>query len=552
MLTLRLVSRRAVLLCVLVAAWPVPEVQATVTAAIKASRVACVSPCTVVFSAENSADTALVDPHLALSDLGYHFDFDDEASGNYSTTSLPKQRQLGGALAAHTFVCSSTSTKLVDGRQCAYEVGVRVQNAAGDIADAFVGVTVRESSAYYGAANTICVSNSGAFDGDIPCPAGAVRTNALPAVGGYSGKRVLLRRGESFAGPICTSYLERDVLIESFGNAIDRKPEVIAGVQVGVDTKCGDRVPDSDAEIASYGKSWSENVTVNNIRTSAVSLGMSYTHVTLHALDMDYKEQPSGGQISLNSNSQACVGSASIACSNVPYPIGAYISDTKIVGSDTALPLVNVAGFRCPLINYLAFIGNDVGNADEHNMRTEGTWRGVWAHNKMRGYHHNSGKKHTITIRNCGYGDIDPGVALFRQNAQQSTVAAPRTGYSVVADNILGSVDSTQASWKLHIGPTNDGSTEAGWDAVVERNIFIDSIVSPSIDMALRGKYLVARSNNKFSPDQQGCTDLGPGAIPEGYYSPARCKSPDVPRPERPNRTASLSSPPSPVTLQVN
>jgi hypothetical protein len=415
-----------------------------------------------------------------------------------------------------------------------------------------VSVTVHEPNAYYGAEKTVCVSTSGAFGGSIPCPTGAVRATVIPPVGGYSGKRVLLRRGESFVGPLCTGYQERDVLIEPFGNVSDGKPEVVGGVQVGVDTKCGDRLPDSDAEIVSYGKSWSENVTVNDIRTPSMALGMSYTHVTMHALDMDYKNEPSGGQISLNNASQACVGSTSIACSNVPYPIGAYISDTKIVGSDIALPLVNVAGFRCPLINYLAFVGNDVGNADEHNMRTEGTWRGVWAHNRMRGHHHNSGKKHTITIRNCGYGDIDPSIALVRQNSLQSTVEAPRTGYSVVADNILGSVDSTQASWKLHIGPTNDGSAEAGWDAVVERNTFIDSLVSPSIDMALRGKYLVARSNNKFSPDQQGCTDLGPGAIPEGFYLPARCKSPNVPQPEKPDRAARRAAPPSPVTLQVD
>ncbi len=480
---------------------------------LQASRTHCFSPCTVVFSATETLDSSTPNEHERFRDLGYYFNFNDASSGDFATTGLSKNSQQGGPMAAHTFICQPDHPQYESG-VCEFAVAVSARNALGDTGTAQILITVDSPEHAFSEQDTICISTSGNYGGDMACPVNAERRTSMLAMGEFSGKRVLLRRGESFA-EICVNYSERNILIEPFGNTADGRPVIEGSMYLGVDN-CGDYLPENNAEIANYGQTWTTNVTVTGLRVPDVGYGMSYSQVGVHDLDMNYYDESSGGTFAIASNGDRCLNDVDLDCENIPLPVGAYISETEIVGSESGVLSVgvNIGGFNCPVINWIGFVGNTVWNANEHNFRIEGFWRGVWSHNVMRGHHHNSGRKHTITLRSCGFDNIDPAVAVMRHNVPQNTAGAPYSRYAVVADNILGSADSTQASWKLQIAPSNASSVETIVDAIAERNTFIDSTISPSIDMALNGYYLTARVNQIYTPSGQNCIIVGPNLNP--------------------------------------
>ena len=309
---------------------------APITANIKASRSSCVSPCTVIFSAEDTLADGLTEAEV-FANLGYRFDFNDTGSGVFATTGLTKTTQTGGPLATHTFKCETG--------QCTFNVGLRVQNTAGQYDDANVTVTVDSAAYRFSAANTICVSPGGNYGGDLPCPAGATQVTAVPDAGGFSGKRILLRRGESFS-KICIAYSESDVLIEPFGNNGDPRPVLPAGsyIEIGVNGRCGSRNV-STSQAISLGSEWVKNVTVTGLRAGTVKLGMSYVDIDIHDLDMDYESETEGGIVSLSGNTGRCYNSSALDCAAVPYPKGAYLSDTVIIGSSANPPGFNIGAF---------------------------------------------------------------------------------------------------------------------------------------------------------------------------------------------------------------
>jgi len=86
-----------------------------------------------------------------------------------------------------------------------------------------------QTAAVFAGTNTICVSTSASYSG---CPSGAAQRTTLPST--YAGKRVLLRRGESF-GSIAPRNTDTGFQVGAFGTG--SKPNVagvIAGMQSGV------------------------------------------------------------------------------------------------------------------------------------------------------------------------------------------------------------------------------------------------------------------------------------------------------------------------------
>lgn len=518
-----------------------------VSADVQASRTSCISPCTIVFSAENTVDSRR-DEHEVFQDLGFYFNFDDRGAGVWKISGRSKEFQAGGPIAAHTFECASG--------QCVHNVSVRARNPEGEYSDATVTVKVDSADTFFSnpSSDTICVSTSGSFSGDVPCPSGAARRTTVPSPEDYSGKRVLLRRGESF-GEICVDYRSENVLIEPFGNNSSSRP-VVSSVNVGVNGSCNDKVP-SDSDLSGYPSQWAKNITITGIRTPSVEYGMSYTHVGLHDVDMNYSRSASGGYLSLSDNTSACLEASNLTCSRIPYPVGAYVSETQIWSSmaettAAAGNVVTIGAFRCPVINWLAIVGSDVKYSLEHNIRTEGSWRGFWGHNALRGHHlGGKGGKNALTIRACGYGNIDPGKVIMRHNADQSTGDSPMSRYHVVADNRFGSTDNVGHTWLLAIAPTNERSAETLWDALSERNVFIGNPLNPiNADAIYGGKYLAHRESNVYSEvNHQICRNRAQGEIPNGYYDEADCGAPVPPTPDAPIAI----SPPVPITdLEVN
>jgi hypothetical protein len=281
-----------------------------------------------------------------------------------------------------------------------------------------------------------------------------------------------------------------------------------------------------------------------------VSFGLSYTHVGLHDVDMDYRDADSGGAISLAENTNACLASDSLTCSNVPYPVGAYLSAVTVVQSNTEIAAggngygVNIGAFNCPIINWIGVVETTVDNAVEHNIRTEGSWRTFYGHNDIRGHHHRDppteGVRAKLTIRSCGSGEIDPQVVTHRHDADQSTPDAPMTRYAVVADNLFGSTDDFGFGVKLSLAPTNTDSAEVISYGVVERNRFIepDDASIATNDVFLGGYALACRTDNTYSTPgvRQDCTLRDQGAIPSEWFGLSDPLSPVPPQPAAPAR----------------
>lgn len=498
--------------------------QGIVSAALQASRTHCVSPCTVVFSAENTTDENR-SPEDTWQDLGYHFDFDDPTSGNYATSGLTRTRQIGGPLAAHTFLCTGSSA-------CNYTVGLRAQNPEGEYDDTFVNITVDPAAVRFSLAQTLCVSTQGDFTG---CPAGASQSTSLPTPTGYSARRILLRTGDTFS-PICIDYSASEVLVAPFGPPEDGRPEVTGISGIGVDRSCGDYIP-NDALIGArdgssgYPERWAEQITFDGLRMTYVALGMSYTHVNLHDIDMLHQSSPSGGAVSLVQNTRACLNSASLSCNNIPYPVGAYLSQVHITQSDAEIAAlsvpfgVNIGAFNCPIINWLAVLESSARNSVEHNFRSEGTWRAFHGHNIMQGHHHRDapgeGVRQKITVRACGSAEIDPEQVVYRHSTVNDE-DGPMTRYTVVADNTLGSTDDFGFGAKLTMAPTQANSAEVVSYGIAERNVFLepDDISLATNDARLSGYNLACRDNVESTPGvRNGCVDIGQNAVPAQWYT---------------------------------
>ncbi|MFK7978256.1 MAG: hypothetical protein AB8C02_19130 [Halioglobus sp.] len=511
-----------------------------VIAAISASRTTCVSPCTVVFSAENTTDTNR-SAEDSWQDLGYHFNFDDPGSGSHATTGLPRNEQLGGPLAAHTFVCTQSTS-------CTYSVGVRAQNPESEFDDAFINVSVEPASVRYSATATVCVSGEGNF---IGCPEGAAHVSTLPTPTGYDGRRILLRRGETFE-PVCIDYSAANVLVEPFGAMGDGRPEVTGISGIGVDRRCLDHIP-NDLLIGAtdgssgYPQQWANQITLTGLRMTYVAFGMSYTHVSLHDIDMLHEDSPTGGAVSLVQNTRACLNSGSLSCENVPYPVGAYLSAVNITQSEAevsaiAAPFgVNIGAFNCPIINWLTVLESTARNSIEHNFRSEGTWRAFHGHNVLAGHHHRdppgSGVRQKITIRACGAAEIDPETAVYRHNTDDEE--GPMTRYTVIADNILGSVDDFGFGARLTMAPTQASSAEVVSYGIAERNTFLEpnDISLATDDGRLSGYNLACRNNTEATPGvRRGCIDTGQNAVPAQWYTPAALEDTIPPLPLPPQR----------------
>ncbi|EFC41996.1 predicted protein [Naegleria gruberi] len=175
---------------------------------VKPSRTTGTAPLAVHFDA-----TATTLPGKdAFRDITYSFDFGDVNSGNWSTDGKSKNTQIGGPISAHVYDNAGT-----------YTVWIRASAPGYYYSD----VTLTNPNVDFAGNKTVCVSTSGNYNS---CPSGALKQKTIPTGTEWSGKRWLLRRGETF-DEIAIQDGNSNVQVGAFGSA--SQLPIVAKVGVG-------------------------------------------------------------------------------------------------------------------------------------------------------------------------------------------------------------------------------------------------------------------------------------------------------------------------------
>ncbi len=181
---------------------------------VRASRENCVSPCAVMFSIDPIQDSSTDNP---FAHSGVYWDYADpgadERAGPYTHGGKKFRTKTGASRESDTNTPMGMHVYRCEKEVCTFHPGVSARNAAGDWATAWTTVIVRAPSLAFPKERTVCVSASGKWDGDVPCPDDASRASRLPTLGQWkSNTRYLLRRGETFVSErSCIGYGRHDI-----------------------------------------------------------------------------------------------------------------------------------------------------------------------------------------------------------------------------------------------------------------------------------------------------------------------------------------------------
>ncbi len=543
---------------------PSISVAQSLAAGITASRTSGVSPCTVVFSCDQTAASAY-DSHEIWRLFGFYFDFDDSGSGTFGTLKGgSRDNQIGGAMAAHTFIVAD------GGGSVDFDVLVNVKAPDGSTGQASITITVQAQDDYYSAANTICISNTlspgtesqwtnVAFD--KPCPSGATYTNDFSDIGfsALDGKRVMLHRGQDFTaltqpsgdtGEISLRYGEKNVLITWFGDTADTRPEVD---MIWIGSNLASRswpYTYTGANFSSWG-GYCENVTIDGIRTHNIEAPKSFKHLGLHDLDMDYSAEATSGYIKLNTANDYDDNVTNPGLSNHYHPTGFYMSECTLIGSttdDTGTNL-NVFAGTGSSICWGGVIGCYFRWAVEHNFRVMG-WQRFVIHNSDFMGDHEVADKARITMRGGGYKQVGFYDSVTWDNIQSSAaeVQMPYSTHLVVQNNTLSAGDrgsATASPWDVGVW-MDDAKLTLQQDVVITQNNSItDTDTNTGDHIAVAGRWITEGQNTVDSVVDTSAMndtgtakdlddiDLGLGASPSltpNYENASALPVPDAPR----------------------
>lgn len=497
----------------------------SLNAVINSSRTQCASPCTIVFSADDTQGDALTE-HQVWDEVAYHWDFDTASRSelypaSYTYTDGDPAREVGGPMATKTFFC--------DVGVCNYRVGVRAQNEVGEFDDAFVDISVASEASQWSAANTVCVSNTLNTTSDWTifdkaCPEGATKQVDLPDPDSLSDRLVLLRKGDTFTRNMATRMGQSNFKIGYFGQDSDPRPEIDGNIWIGasgisspIEAPPSVSTAHSDNDVNTFG--WSKNITIEGIRTQFVEFPMSYEHIGLHDVDLDQEGRQNGGGLNLSGRSTFCYTSTNLDCANVPFPKGGYISSTRIVGGDDALTnsarsVLNVASIGCGMNNYVGIVDSYFRKAGEHNLRMMGWWRTNIMRSEFAGEHHSSGKQ-KLTTRGCVHGALDTGDWLVasgidnmgldpegrtRADSQQegSGNYIHLSRYMLIQGNRIGEptqLGTQRGTTKIQTNVLG-GDEPLMQDYLVTQNTFFNTDGDQTTDIGLVGEHMTCLDNS--------------------------------------------------------
>jgi hypothetical protein len=390
----------------------------------------------------------------AFHDLTYEFNFGDNSGQTWGLSGESKNTQSGGPLAAHVFELPGT-----------YSVRVRVQAPNGQTHEATVSVTVQDAAAYYAGTRTVCVSTSANYAG---CPSGAAQQTTLPS--SLDGKRILLRRGESFAA-ILVRNEDDGVQVGAYGTGA--KPR-IQSAQIGTGRGGAGDFPD--------------DITVMDLDiTNGIEQTASASKLLILRNDLDDPGNTVnngiviGGAIDYWARSDP-YRTAPVSAFYNPHEI--FIVENRVIGSTEGddVPLANLQGAA----SRIALLGNDFGRASQHTVRLYSAHKAVIAHNALRGMS-SDGIRHSLKLHSGGLGTYNDNYAI-----SGSTWAASQI---VIANNLMGD-PADNNSWTVAIRPQNAdvNSGEGIEDVVVENNRFARG-PRTNTDVVLVGRRLTTRGN---------------------------------------------------------
>jgi hypothetical protein len=394
----------------------------------------------------------------AFHQVRYEFSFGDDRGQTWPISGQPKNIQRGGPLAAHVFDQPGT-----------YTVRVRATAPNGAYSDSTVSITVQSADAAYSGAKTVCVSTSANYAG---CPAGAVQQTALPTE--YSGKRVLLRRGETF-GQVSVRYEDDNVQVGGFGSGT-AKPRV-------------NRVTVGSGMTPTSGN-FPDDITVMDLD---IANGIGHTgpgsRLFFYRNDLDDASATANNSIEVG----AAIGYFANQDPNRKVPADQYynaheifVVENRVIGSteNDTVPRGNFYGSG----SRMAFLGNDMGSAFQHTVRLFSAHKTVMQHNAIRG-RSSDGIRHALKIHSGGLGAYNDNYAISGGTWASSQI--------VLANNLFGDPQDNNA-WTVAIRPQNAGadSGEGIEDVILENNRFVRGLAT-NTDLLLVGRRLETRGNTR-------------------------------------------------------
>lgn len=425
-----------------------PSATTPLVAVLKATRLSGPAPLAVLFDA--SCTLALDATSHTFHHVRYAFDFGDERGEKWPISGLSKNLQNGGPLAAHVFDQPGT-----------YQVRVRARDKQGRESESTLTVTAQDPASSYEGTRTICVSAARDFTG---CPAGAAHQAALPGASSYSGRRVLLRRSESF-GEINIPHGSKSIQIGAFGAG--DKPTV-ARLNIGT--------------IRPSSSAFPNDITVMDLNvTGGIEQFVTVSRLLLYRNDVGALGTGMVAQISLASALGYIVQHHTLPANQYFQPREIFVVENRVQGS-TANPLMNMVGTGSRFV----IMGNDMGTAQQHTVRLYGVHKGFIAHNALRGKS-SDGIRVALKLQSGGLGDYHDNYAISRGDWASRQI--------VISNNQLGDT-SDNNSFIGGASPENNAeqSRQGIEDLVLENNRFVRG-PKTNTEFILMGRRMTTRGN---------------------------------------------------------
>ncbi|MGS5086921.1 PKD domain-containing protein [Hydrogenophaga sp. A37] len=418
---------------------------------LAATRLSGTAPLAVQF--DSTGTTSSLPSQHPFHHVRYSFNFGDDRGLSWPVSGLPKNAQSGGPLSAHVFDLPGT-----------YQVRVRATDQAGGYSERSMTVQVLDPNAVYASTGTVCVSAAANFTG---CPTGASRVTTLPSSATFNGRRVLLRRGETF-GSISIPHGSQNVQVGAFGTGA--KPRV-SSVVVGTVRPTSTAFP-RDVSIMDL------NILQGFEQFSTMARLLLYRNTF---------DPPTSGTIVAQINIASALGyvveSNSLSPGQYFQPRELFVVENQLRGS-TSNPQMGMAGLGTRFV----VMGNDMGTAQQHTVRLWAMHKGYIAHNALRGGSAD-GIRHALKVHSGGLGDFNDNYGI------SGTTWASRQ--IVIGNNRLGDATDNN-SWTGVAGPQNNGSDsrEGLEDVVLESNVFHRG-PNTNTEFIIMGRRMTSRGNTR-------------------------------------------------------
>jgi hypothetical protein len=343
-----------------------------------------------------------------------------------------------------------------------YTVRVRARTAGGGYSDATVTITVQNPADVFPGQNTLCVSTMADY---TDCPTGAARVTSLPS--SYAGRRVLLRRGESFPA-INIDRRDDQVMIGAYGSGA--KP----------------RVPSVTINTGQMGTGFADDLTVMdlNITNGGIYHSDSGSRYLIYRNDLN----TAGG------NNRIEIGGAlqyfAERNPSIPFynPREIFVVENNVIGqvNSSQTPFMNMVGIGSRIV----VMGNEMARSEQHTSRFYALHKSIIAHNALRGQSYSaSGPSIRSTMK------IHSGGLEAYADSWATSRATWATSQLVIADNLFGDRENN-GSFTAGVSPQNrDVSTVEGIeDVIIERNRFVRGPYT-NTEMENVGRRITMRGN---------------------------------------------------------